>query len=53
MAQQTQKVPEREGKKTYHRPNYPLTEAVIKEVMVQKNCSREKAIEILKNPTKH
>jgi hypothetical protein len=26
-------------------------ELVIKEIMVQKNVSREKAIEILKNPT--
>lgn len=28
------------------------SELVIKEVMVQKNVSRERAIEILKNPTK-
>lgn len=30
---------------------YEPTELVIKEIMVQKNVTREKAIEILKNPT--
>ena len=38
---------------TYHRPEYEPTEFVIKEMMIQKGVSREKAIEILKNPTKH
>jgi hypothetical protein len=28
------------------------SELVIKEMMVQKNCTREKAVEILKNPAK-
>lgn len=30
-----------------------LSEFVIKEIMIQKNCSREQAIQILQNPTKH
>lgn len=38
---------------TYHRPDYEPDETVIREMMIQKSCSREAAIEILKNPTKH
>lgn len=38
---------------TYHRPNYEPSEQVIREIMIQKGASREAAIEILKNPTKH
>lgn len=32
---------------------YEPSDFVIKEVMHQKNCSREEAIRILKNPTPH
>lgn len=33
-------------------PQAEPSEQVIKEIMIQKNVSRERAIEILKNPTK-
>lgn len=33
--------------------NYQPSELVIKEIMFQKNVSREEAIKILKNPTPH
>lgn len=31
--------------------NYEPSELVIKEMMIQKGCTREEAIEILKNPS--
>ena len=42
-------TPATETKPVVNEPN----EMVIREIMVQKQCSREKAIEILKNPTPH
>lgn len=44
--------PIKSGKLTTETKPYEPSELVIKEVMVQKSCSRERAIEILKNPTK-
>lgn len=41
-----------EEEKTYKRESYTPSELVIKEVMVQKNVSREQAINILTNPSK-
>lgn len=33
-------------------PEYNPSELVIKEIMIQKGCSRDLAIQILRNPTK-
>lgn len=53
MAKSVKKViVEEVAPQTYERPNYEPSELVIKEMMGQKNCSREKAIEILKNPSR-
>jgi len=51
MAKSETKKPEAPTQITA-KPVAEPTEYVIKEIMVQKNVSREKAIEILKNPSK-
>lgn len=51
MAKQQKQPPKIELKSAKAKADKPLSEFVIKEVMIQKGVDREEAIEILKNPT--
>jgi len=48
------KAPEIDARKvSSKKPGKPLSEQVIKEIMIQKSVDRETAINILQNPTPH